>query len=321
MKNIDLSPLKQAPRLLLEATLKPLQGTRFQPTGFPDLGAATYKLPESGTTMVLVESAQSVANRLESTVWDIANNQLVQALTGLPFVQVVNAQGEPFTNSILEAHRLNSNYIVQDMKQPFLKQIKQELEIDPEKPVDFHQLAVVLAKYDFNSLLHGVFLAQKDLAGGRFKLARALSGFIEAENVEVVSSGGVKNDRVNPQGDAKKGGGNIPFHREEYTAAKITAYFSLDLAQIRGYRLGEAVENLLIALALWKVQSFLQQGLRLRTACDLDCVGDLVVTRPDSFSLPSLEDLTEALPELISTVAKQGVFADPSITVVKLGKS
>ena len=32
--------LKDAPRLLMEATLRPLQGQRFQPTGFADLGPA-----------------------------------------------------------------------------------------------------------------------------------------------------------------------------------------------------------------------------------------------------------------------------------------
>ena len=53
--------LKGAPRLLMEAELKPVQGARFQPTGFADLGAALYERPD-GVRMVLVESAQSVAN-------------------------------------------------------------------------------------------------------------------------------------------------------------------------------------------------------------------------------------------------------------------
>ena len=66
---MNLEPLKTAPRLLLKATLQPLQGTRFQPTGFPDLGAATYDGPD-GKKMLLVESAQSMANRLEAVCWD-----------------------------------------------------------------------------------------------------------------------------------------------------------------------------------------------------------------------------------------------------------
>lgn len=66
---MDLDLLKNAPRLLLEADLSPVVGRRFQPTGFADLGAAEYSLPD-GTPMLLVESAQSVANRLEKTCLD-----------------------------------------------------------------------------------------------------------------------------------------------------------------------------------------------------------------------------------------------------------
>jgi CRISPR-associated protein Csb1 len=311
---MDFSALKGHTRLLIEADLQPLQGHRFQPTGFPDLGAAQYKLPGQQVDMVLLESPQSVANRLETTIW--TGQALVEPLQGISYV-VVERDGEVLTNSLIEAHRLNSYYILEGTDKSFFKQLQTELAIPDEGMVDFHQLAVVLAKYDLNSLLHGIFLAKKEIAGGRFKLARALSGFIEAYNVEKVASGGVKNDAVNPKADAKKGGGNIPFHREEYTAERITAYFSLDLAQIRGYRLGEAVEDLLIAIALWKIQRFLERGLRLRTACDLDCE-KIRITRPTAgFDLPSHQALTEALPALVAAVAQQGGFADPPVTTVQ----
>jgi len=62
---MNLDALKSAPRLLLEAKLQPIAGSRFQPTGFPDLGAAQYKSSD-GVNMLLVESAQSMANRLEA---------------------------------------------------------------------------------------------------------------------------------------------------------------------------------------------------------------------------------------------------------------
>lgn len=51
---IDFSVLEETPRVLIEASLEPLQGTRFQPTGFPNLGAAVYDGPE-GRRMLLVE--------------------------------------------------------------------------------------------------------------------------------------------------------------------------------------------------------------------------------------------------------------------------
>ena len=311
---MDFTALKDHARLLIEANLEPLQGTRFQPTGFPDLGAATYVLPsEDKTRMLLLESAQSVANRLESSIWDDANQDVVAPLQGIPYV-VVKQDEKVLTNSLLEAHRLKSFYILEGKDKSFFDQLRMELDAPAEGAVDFRKLAQVLARYDLNSLLHGIFLAKKEIAGGRFKLARALSGFIEAYNVEVVSSGGVKNDRVNPQADAKKGGGNIPYRREEYTAERITAYFSLDLAQIRGYRLGIDLEKLLIAIALYKIQRFLDRGLRLRTACDLEAT-TITVKRPDAFELPSYIELAKALPKLVA--AASPAFANPPVTVVQ----
>jgi len=313
---IDFQKLKQNSRLLLSVKLQPVQGTRFQPTGFPDLGAALYQLPNSSTRMLLLESAQSIANRLEMTIWDEIDRDLIPALQGLPYVIVKRKDNQKvLTNSLLEAHRLNSFYILEGKDKSFLNTLIEELAIPAEGAVDFHQLAVVLAKYDFNSLLHGIFLAKKEIAGGRFKLSRALTGFIEAKNVETVASGGVKNDRVNPSADAKKGGGNIPYHKDEYTAEEITAYFSLDLRQICGYRLATEVEDLLIAIALYKILAFLDTGLRLRTSCDLECVSAPIVKRPDDFQLPTLAELTKLLPGLVKKCSS--AFANPAITEVE----
>jgi len=77
--------------------------------------------------------------------------------------------------------------------------------------VDLQLLSKTLLKYDINSLLHGVFLAKKELAGGRLRLPRALSGFVEARNASVAASGGVKKDEVNPSGDTKRGFGHVIF--------------------------------------------------------------------------------------------------------------
>ena len=68
-------------RILIEARLRPVQGERFQPTGFADLGAAVYELP-SGTRMLLVESAQSIANRLETCVSATMGCRSSLSLTG-----------------------------------------------------------------------------------------------------------------------------------------------------------------------------------------------------------------------------------------------
>jgi CRISPR-associated protein Csb1 len=313
---LNLEALKNEPRLLIEAKLKPVAGTRFQPTGFPDLGPATYSLPD-GTTMLLVESAQSMANRLESVCWNAAKGDLAAPLGGLPFVAVVDGEGKTLTNSILEAHRLNSPYILEGKDKSFLEILRKELAIAETGPIDLGLLAKALLKYDVNSLLHGIFLAKDSIAGGRMRLPRALTGFIEARAVTIVASGGVKNDIVNPSGDTKRGFGNVPFHREEY-CGELTAYFNLDLALIRGFGLGDEAEQLLIALALFKIRRFLLSGLRLRTACDLELDGDsagLHVKRPSGFMLPPLNALEAALPDLIK--AASSGFAQPTRTTVK----
>jgi CRISPR-associated protein Csb1 len=313
--SLDFSALDHAPRLLLEAKLKPLQGTRLQPTGFPNLGPATYDGPD-GRRMLLVESAQSMANRLETVCWDKTADDWVKPLKGLPFVKVSDKNGKSLTNTVLEAHRINSPYILEGKDSSVLDRLKQELADMEEGPVDVRKLAELLLGMDINSLLHGVFLAKSDLAGGRLRLPRALSAFIEAEDIREAQSGGVKNDHVNPSGDTAKGFGNVPFARSEFTAPKITAYFNLDLAQIRGYGLGNNVTRLLIALALFKIRAFLDEGLRLRTACDLECEA-LTVTRPQAFVLPERRALEEALPQLIQGVAQEKNWPANRVTIVR----
>ena len=320
---LNFDALTSAPRLLLEVHLQPLQGTRFQPTGFPNLGHATYDGP-SGERMLLVESAQSMANRLETVCWDKVSDDWVTPLKGLPLVKVQDKTGQPLTNTVLEAHRINSPYVLEGKDTSVRNILKGQLAEMEEGPVDLKKLAAVLLKLDINALIHGVFLAKPDLAGGRLRLPRALSSFIEASNVREAQSGGVKNDHVKPgkggEGQtSSEGFGNVPFARSEFTSPRIVAYFNLDLAQIRAFGLGEAVSKLLITLALFKIQSLLNSGLRLRTACDLEVKDDpgIVVKRPASFVVPTLSDLESALPDLIATVASEQQWPENRATTVK----
>ncbi|MCF8037652.1 MAG: type I-U CRISPR-associated protein Cas7, partial [Desulfobacteraceae bacterium] len=317
-QSINFEELKNHPRLLMEARLRPVQGTRFQPTGFPDLGAAEYDGPD-GKRMLLVESAQSMANRMEEICWDRTRDDWIPPLKGLPLVKVVDEQGKPLTNSVLEAHRLNSPYILEGKDKSVFDMLKAELADMKEGMVDLRKLAAVVFKTDTNAMLHGVFLAKKELAGGRLRLPRALSAFIEAENINVAQSGGVKNDIVDPSGDTSKGFGNVPYPRTEYTAPNITAFFNIDLAQIRGFGLGEDPEKLLISLAFYKIRRFLERGLRLRTACDLEL--ELInATRPSGFELPETAALEENLPQLIQNVTDQGYFAQSPVSTVQYKK-
>lgn len=347
-----LDTLVQAPRILMEADLKPVAGTRIQPTGFPDLGPAVYDAPGANGGIVptlLVESAQSMANRLEAVCWDEAADDLVPELQGLPYVKVNLAglgDGKGTTSSVLEFHRLNSPYIMNGVNEkgvtfadvlkpqlglvnvPGKKAGKKEAEGDEAAGdkerddvagvVNLRKLAQVCFKYDPNSLIHGVFLEK---IAGRLRHPRALSAFIEAAGVGRADSGGVKFDRAMPKPvkglDAKAGYGNVPFHRVEFTARTITAFFSIDLAQIRGYGLPAEAAELLTVLSLWKSRRFLDSNMRLRAACELelsDGDGSLRVKRPASFTLQSADELGDRLAALIQLC--KGQFAESPVTVL-----
>ena len=202
--SVDFQTLSTLPRLLFSIPLAPLQGSRFQPTGFPSLGAATFQTSEG--TSLLVESAQSMANRLEMTIWDEASQDVIETVKGISLVKVMR-EGKFLTDTILEAHRLNSPYLLVESSKAFFNLLKEELGGLETGPINRRILAETLLKFDIGSLLHGVFLAKKELAGGRLRIARAISAFIEADGAKVAASGGVKNDHVNPSGDTKAGFG------------------------------------------------------------------------------------------------------------------
>jgi CRISPR-associated protein Csb1 len=311
---IDLSALDQTHRLLFEIPVVPVQAHRFQPTGFPGLGAATFQTKDG--TSLLVESAQSMANRLELTVWDESEQDLKPALKGISHVRVTRPDGSFLTDTILEAHRLNSPYLLAESGKAFFHKLQGDLGVMEIGPINRRKLADVLLKYDIGSLLHGVFLAKKDLAGGRLRIARALTAFIEADGVQVAASGGVKNDHVNPSGDTKAGFGNVPFARDEFTAARCTLYVNLDLAQIRGYGLPVPVRRLLVLLALFKLRALIETGLRLRTSCDLRVAIDHVTaTAPLGFVLPTLAAIERELQPAIAACSAymtvtEAVYAD-----------
>ena len=310
-------------RLLAEVELEPIQGSRFQPTGFPSLGSAEFTTIDNegkNINSLLVESAQSMANRLEVVCMNDTKTELVEALADLPVIKLNDSKGNFITNSILEAHRMNSSYLIKGKDKTLFNKIISELDITDKNThvPDISKFANFVFKYDTNSILHGLFLAISDIAGGRYKLTRSLSSFIEASNIKVSVSGGVKLDHVDPKGGdggAEKGYGHIPYSRTEYTAESIKAYFSIDLSLIRSYGLSDTANEFLLTFALWKIQSFLKTGLRLRTACDLKVKNALTVTYPNNVIIPSLDELDVDLRNSMKKCKDEGFFCVDQIIV------
>jgi CRISPR-associated protein Csb1 len=130
---IDLSILDNHHDLLFEIPLRARQGHRFQPTGFPDLGAAEFDTP-SGRSL-LVESAQSMANRLEAVCWDDGADELIEPLRGLSHVRVLR-DNSYLTSSVTDSHRLNSPYILESKDKAFLTTLQKELGALEKGPIN-----------------------------------------------------------------------------------------------------------------------------------------------------------------------------------------
>jgi CRISPR-associated protein Csb1 len=301
--------LADQPRLILKAQLAPVVGSAFQPTGFPDLGAAEFQRPMSNgsgsdglQTAVLVESVQSLANHLEGVGWDTVENRPTTTLSGLPYVEVRD-QGKRFlTSSRLEPHRLAGAYIKNaaiDGKQVG-EWMVERLGVQKGVPLDWKAIYAAIFQLDPLCLLHGVFFSDplwRDY--GNPKVRRAITAVIEAHGARPVVSGGVKRDDVYPTTDkdrnSKEGYGFVPFGRTEYTARAIELDVAIDLEQIRGYGLGAAASDLLVAVALWEVRTLLDRPLRLRTACDLEVQQPIEIRRPEGYELPSAAALAEQI--------------------------
>jgi CRISPR-associated protein Csb1 len=264
---LDLSALKDTPRLLIEAELKPLQGHTIYPTNFPNLGAATYADPSAGWSNLQVESPQSMANLMENACWSGDTWKL--PLEDIPYVEVEDKDKHVFTWSTLEAHRLNSVYIE---KTKWFDDFKKAIGFRSDRPFDpTRQLAPALLKYDPNSLIHGVML---ESIAGVVRLPRALGAFIEAEDVRVAAGGGVKFDRNQPtktaSQTAKENYGNVIYSRDRYSPRTTKAYFNLDLRQIQAYAIDKLAKEFLIYFALYKVAAVLETGCARRRECEFE---------------------------------------------------
>lgn len=309
-------------REVLDVPLRPVAGSRFQPTGFPDLGAAIFEKPvlaADGTTSwrdaLLVESAQSMANHLESTGWDIGEQGPVETLDGLPYVEVRHREGDYLTSSRTEAHRLSSAFIRESELDgtSMIEVLKDRLELVEDRPIAPREIARQVFALDPLCLLHGVFFSDGKLPA-QPKIARAITGFVEAEDVKPAQSGGVKFDDVRHKnvvgGGSSEGYGTIPFHRTEYVAGRLTASFIIDLAQIEAFGLPGHGAELLADIARWEIRSLLDGGMRLRTACDLEALSDELVLR-DGTIFPTLDELATRVRKGIDGVDGLLVQRDP----------
>lgn len=298
-------------RIIYRAQFDSLLPT-VQPAGFKDVGAGTYRNPKTGGLSVVVHSPQATANSLEDATWNQLKDQPVEALAGLPYVEIVDQHGVYKASTHTLPHRLASGYLLKhkDAKK-FADQLKDDFKALGEPATVF--------KYCPNSLLHGVFFSH--IGDGRIKMARSLSASVTAHDCERVALGGASHDPIDPSGDVldkkdlggKKpsalGMGNLPYYQEAFAPKSIEGIFIIDLAQIQSLGLDEKPTALLSKLADYKVARLLSRPWRIRSGCDLD----IPKCEP---ALPDLSAVEAEIEQLVQDC--RSYFAEPVKTVVQL---
>lgn len=111
---ITLDNIKEN-RLSTQVHLVPANGSLLQAPTFKGMNAASYIDPGTGKAVLILDTEQSMANRLESTI--VLNPEspdpadaLTPDLKGLPYMVSLLPDGESYAVSLLECHRMADAY-------------------------------------------------------------------------------------------------------------------------------------------------------------------------------------------------------------------
>lgn len=286
-----LDQMYQSDYALITAQLSLANGRFLQPTGFPDIGACIYR-DKDGKRWCLVESEQSMANRLEAVctknpgIW-------VDELKGLPLVTVKDKKGVRLATNLTEPHRIASSYVLEGkLNDGQHLRTKIELKLGLldggdfwplDKRADLERLVFAL---DPSALLHGFQFVQWKFVG--LRQTRLLHARLEAELADEpeVHYGMVKWDPIEPDStrEERANKGQSIAAKSRVVAKNIVATFEIDLLSLKTLALEEEQKKFLLGLALWKIGSFLANmpafdarsrqtipSLRLRADCYLEC--------------------------------------------------
>ncbi len=237
-----------------------------------------------------------MANRLEEVCLDNKyEGTLKSALAGVPYLRVqtgTDANPTFKTASTLDGHRFASDFLAKGTAAfapdatatTLAEHVKTSLGMTADgktMPIarvpDAFPLVMGL---DTMSLIHGFQISNAQISFVGLRLPRALTASVVGLNCQRVTVPGVKFN----VGQVESESGQAIFQKQRITARSVQARFSIDaglLSSLRLDTLGErgavgecqnARLKLLLAIALWKVASFLDLlsvELSLRTECKL----------------------------------------------------
>ncbi len=300
--------LLEQDRVLIDADLQLANGSFFQPTGFPDIGACVYT-DGAGKRRCLVESEQSMANRLEAVCMKAPGVWREPFAGQLPVVRVERKGGGLLATNLTEPHRVASSYVLEGVvngpkRITLQEELKKHLGIDGKTwPLDGREkLTQAVFALDPAAILHGFQFMQWEAVG--LRAARLLHARLEATLANndgadgEVHYGLVKVDGIKPEASAEKKSnkGQSLAAKVRYVPESIQATFEIDVLALCERSLvsgadGEGADSdsvnrdarrFLLALALWKIYRFLTNApafdartgdtagaLRLRADCSL----------------------------------------------------
>lgn len=277
-------------RVVIEASMELANGSFFQPTGFPDIGACVF-VDKDGRRRCLVESEQSLANRLEAVCMQAPGTWRAPFATKLPVIRVVDDNGGLLGTSLTEPHRLSSTYVLEgtrDGNSNLQEILREKLGVSTDGkrwPLDKRAaLSRVVFALDPAAVLHGFQFMQWSAVGLRQQ--RLLHARMEAvlAGDSDVHYGAVKVDAIDPKGHREKSNiGQSIAHKARLVPESIIATFEIDVLGLRERWLvgdkpeppkeneepentkqredalaqNERAQRFLLALALWKVRQFL----------------------------------------------------------------
>ena len=252
-------------RVIITAKLTLANGAFLQPTGFPDIGSCIYT-DGDGKRRCLVESEQSMANRLESVSMK-SPGHWVKELKHLPVIEVRDSNGFLMATNLTEPHRIASSYVMEgklngsDVKTMLADKIGLSGDNGASWPLDKRDcLEKLVFALDPAALLHGFQFVQWKFVG--LRQTRLLSARLEcvlAEDPEV-HYGMVKFDLIEPssQGEGTNKGQSIAAKSRVVAATDgIKATFDIDLIGLKNLAVDEPQKKFLLALALWKIGALL----------------------------------------------------------------
>lgn len=277
-------------RVVIEASLELANGSFFQPTGFPDIDACVF-VDKDGRRRCLVESEQSMANRLEAVCMQAPGTWRPPFEKKLPVIRIVDGNGDLLGTNLTEPHRLSSTYVLEgtrDGNSNLQEILREKLGVSTDGkrwPLDKRAaISRVVFALDPAAVLHGFQFMQWSAVGLRQQ--RLLHARMEAvlAGDSDVHYGVVKVDSIDPGGHKEKSNiGQSIAHKARLVPESIIATFEIDVLGLRERWLVDdkpeppeknekpekkkqredalaqnaKAQSFLLALALWKIRQFL----------------------------------------------------------------